>query len=294
MKVGIKLVRRISLIIVFAIVLTPVNSTQGWGFDAHMRINSDAIDTLPLVMKKFFESERNFISEHAVDPDKWKHDDKSELPRHYIDIDMYGTYPFKELPRDYDEAVKKFGAEAVNSRGTLPWRIVEYTHKLADDMKSGNREKIRMTAAALGHYVGDSFSPLHATENYNGQYTNNYGVHKQFENRMVNANIDSYDPVLKQSTAIEEPLKNAFDIVLASYKLVLPILESETKARKILTDEQIDSLNDWRATAVPEYLAILYSDLGEIGWKQMNSASYNLGRYWVTAWELAGKPVLPE
>ncbi len=259
-----------------------------------MRINSDAVDTLPLGMKNFFESERNFISEHAVDPDKWKRDDKTELPRHFIDMDMYGTYPFKELPRDYEEAVKKFGAEVVDARGTLPWRIVEYTHKLAEDMKSGNREKIRMTAAALGHYVGDSYSPLHAAENYNGQYTNNFGVHKQFESRMVNANMDLYEPELREATSIKEPLTHAFDISMNSYKLVLPILEAETKARKLLTQTQIDSLNDWRARDIPEYLSILYSDLGEMGWNQMNSASYNLGRYWVTAWELAGKPVLPE
>ena len=286
---------RLLVIIVLTIVFTPVDSTQGWGFTAHMRINSDAVDTLPSGMKKFFESERNFISEHSVDPDRWKRDDKSELPRHFIDLDMYGTYPFKELPRDYDEAVKKFGAETVNSRGTLPWRIAEYTLKLAEDMKSGEREKIRMTAAALGHYVGDSYSPLHSVENYNGQYTNNYGVHKQFENRMVNAYMDSYEPELnKEAAPIEEPLRHAFDIVMRSYKLVLPILESERKARKILTREQIDSLNDWRTEGIPDYLAILYSDLGEMGWNQMNSASYDLGRYWVSAWELAGKPVLPE
>ena len=106
--------------------------------------------------------------------------------------------------------------------------------------------------------------------------------------------MDSYEPELKEATSIEEPLAHAFDNVLMSYKLVLPILISETKARKILTSGQIDSLNDWRAKDIPEYLAILYSDLGEMGWSQMNSASYNLGRYWVTAWELAGKPILPE
>ena len=154
MKTGIKLVRRIFLIFALTIVLTPANSTRGWGFTAHMRINSDAVDTLPPGMKKFFVSERNFISEHAVDPDRWKSDDKTELSRHFIDMDMYGTFPFKELPRDYDEAVEKFGAEIVNSRGTLPWRIVEYTLKLAEDIKSGRREKIRVTAAVLGHYVG--------------------------------------------------------------------------------------------------------------------------------------------
>ena len=286
---------KIITIITFTfIVLMPFNFLQGWGFKAHVRINSDAIDTLPVGMKAFFEEERVYISEHAVDADKWKSTDKKEFWRHFIDMDLYGTYPFNELPRDYDEAVKKFGADMVNISGTLPWRIAEFTRKLADEMREGDGEKIRITAAALGHYVADAHSPLHSVENYNGQYTNNFGVHKQFESRMIDANMASYKPALGRATSIDDPLNHAFDTMLHSYKLVIPILESETEARKLLTTVQIDSLNDYRAKDIPAYLEVLYSDLGKIGWNQMHSSSSDIGRYWVTAWELAGKPTLPE
>ena len=79
MKVEIKLIRRIGVIIVFTIVFTPVSSTRAWEYKPHMRMNSDAVDTLPAGMKKFFEIERNFISGHAGDPIKWKRDAKSEM-----------------------------------------------------------------------------------------------------------------------------------------------------------------------------------------------------------------------
>lgn len=287
-------IKNTSITILFiAAVFIPLELSNGWGFNAHMRINSDAVDTLPAGMKEFFESERNFISEHAVDPDKWKRDDKEELPRHFIDIDMYGTYPFRELPRDYDEAVKKFGAEAVNSKGTLPWRIVEYTMKLSEDMKSGEREKIRMSAAALGHYVADAHSPLHSAENYDGQFTNNKGIHKQFEKLMVNSYMEEYDPSMPEAEPIADPLGFAFDIILNGYQLVLPILIADSKAREGLSDSLIDSLADRKADPVKGYIDMLYRDVGDIGWKQMSGASENLGRYWVTAWELAGRPSLP-
>ncbi len=286
-------IKKISVTILFiAAMFIPLELSHGWGYNAHMRINSDAVDTLPAGMKEFFESERNFISEHASDPDKWRRDDKDEAPRHFIDIDMYGTYPFRELPRDYDEAVKKFGAEAVNSKGTLPWRIVEYTMKLSEDMKSGEREKIRMSAAALGHYVGDAHMPLHTAENYYGQFTNNEGIHNQFE-QLMDDSLEEYKPSMREAEPIDDPLGFAFDIILNGYQLVLPILIADSKAREGLPDALIDSLADWKADPVKDYIEALYRDVGDIGWKQMSGASENLGRYWVTAWESAGRPSLP-
>lgn len=285
---------KIIAIIAFTfIVLIPSNLLQGWGFKAHVRINSDAIDTLPTGMKSFFEKERVYISEHAADADKWKSTDKGEFPRHFIDLDLYGTYPFNELPRDYEEAVEKFGAEMVNSSGTLPWRIAEFTQKLADEMREGDANKIRITAAALGHYIGDAHMPFHSAENYNGQFTNNKGVHNQFEKLMVNSYMDEYDPNMPEATPVDEPLETAFEIVMSGYQKILPILEADTKARAGLSDSLKTTLADWKADPVMEYLNIFYAEVGETGWKQMSNASLMLGRYWVTAWETAGRPTLP-
>ena len=287
-------VKVITFITFTLIVLLPSNLIQGWGFKAHVRINSDAITALPKGMRGFFEKERDYISEHAVDPDKWKSDDKDEFPRHFIDVDLYGTYPFNELPRDYDHAIKKFGIKKVTSNGTLPWRIVEFTHKLADEMKEGDGEKIRITAAALGHYIGDAHMPFHSAENYNGQFTNNKGVHNQFEKLMVNYYMDDYESNMAEATPLEDPLASAFDIVLNGYKKILPILEADAKARAGLSDSLLTKLADWRAEPVMEYLDIFYAEVGEIGWNQMSNASFMLGRYWVTAWTMAGRPTLPK
>ena len=71
----------------------------------------------------------------------YKTGDPAEGPRHFLDIDIYGPYPFVELPHDYDEAVAKFGVEAVTKRGLATWRIADYTQLLSEAMKSGDAEK---------------------------------------------------------------------------------------------------------------------------------------------------------
>jgi hypothetical protein len=36
----------------------------------------------------------------------------------------------------------------------------------------------------LGHYIGDAHVPLHTTSNYNGQKTNQHGIHGLWESRI--------------------------------------------------------------------------------------------------------------
>ena len=112
---------------------------------------------------------------------------RAEAPRHFLDIDIYGPYPFVELPHNYDDAVAKFGVEIVTKRGLATWRIAEYTQLLSEAMKSGDAQKIVQTAGALAHYVEDIHMPLHVVKNYNGQLTNQHGVHQRFEDDMVDA-----------------------------------------------------------------------------------------------------------
>jgi hypothetical protein len=45
-----------------------------------------------------------FLSDHAVDPDKRRYAIAAEGARHFIDIDRYGTYPFDSLPRTWTRA----------------------------------------------------------------------------------------------------------------------------------------------------------------------------------------------
>ena len=53
--------------------------------------------TLPPKMFAFYKRHIDFVSDHAVDPDRRRYANPDEAPRHYIDIDHYvkpGEGPF--------------------------------------------------------------------------------------------------------------------------------------------------------------------------------------------------------
>lgn len=89
---------------------TSTNNTKNeWGFFGHRRINRMAIFTLPQEMMPFYRHHLEYITDHAVDPDKRRYATKHEAVRHYIDIDHWGTSPFPEVPREFTEALIRYG-----------------------------------------------------------------------------------------------------------------------------------------------------------------------------------------
>ena len=231
-------------------------------------------------LKAFFAAHRKQLAYHSNDPDRWKTDDPGEHSRHYIDIDMYGQYPFEELPRQYDEAIEKFGAETVKERGHVPWRIAEYANKLSEAMKSGNHEKIVQVAAALAHYVEDIHMPLHVVENYDGQLTNQKGVHGRFEIDMVDTYASEIQLEPEKAEEIEDPLEHAFNIILDSYVYADNLLHSDLRAKS------------GEADYGEAYMEKLFRFGGWISEKRMSDAATATASYWYTAWLRAGKPEL--
>ena len=210
----------------------------------------------------------------------YKTGDRAEGPRHFLDIDIYGPYPFVELPHDYDEAVAKFGVEDVTKRGLATWHIADYTQLLSEVMKSGNTEKIVQTAGALAHYIEDIHMPLHVVKNYNGQLTNQHGVHQRFEDDMVDAYADQIHLSPKMASEIEDPLEAAFDIVLDSYVYADNLLHADRRAK--LGEDNYGT----------PYLEKLFRFSGWIAVQRMNDAATATASYWYTAWLRAGKPEL--
>ena len=210
----------------------------------------------------------------------YKTGDRAEGPRHFLDIDIYGPYPFVELPHDYDGAVTKFGAEAVTKRGLATWRIADYTQLLSEAMKSGDAKKIVQTAGALAHYIEDIHMPLHVVKNYNGQFTNQHGVHQRFEDDMVDAYAEQIHLSPKMASDIGDPLEAAFDIVLDSYVYADNLLHADRRAK--LEED----------TYGTSYLEKFFQFSGWIAVRRMSDAATATASYWYTAWLRAGKPEL--
>ncbi|HSC37120.1 MAG TPA: hypothetical protein VLD19_04590, partial [Chitinophagaceae bacterium] len=136
-----------------------------WGFFAHRKINYYAVFLLPPEMLVLYKPHINFLSEHAVDPDKRRYTLPGEGARHYIDLDHYGAPPFASLPRQWDSAAARFSADTLLAYGIVPWHIQVVQQQLTRAFKEKNPSKILLLSAAIGHYMVDAHVPLHANSN---------------------------------------------------------------------------------------------------------------------------------
>ena len=56
--------------------------------------------------------------------------------------------------------------------------------RLTKAFQDRDAKKIIQLSSEFGHYIGDAHVPLHTTENYNGQLTNQVGIHAFWESRI--------------------------------------------------------------------------------------------------------------
>ncbi len=140
------------LLAMLALSLTRPSLAPAWGPIAHDIVNTWAIQTLPPEIRPFFESNRQFLVEHANDADELMKKDRYERMRHYIYLDKYGVFPYPALPHDYGHAKEQYSSWRINRDGSLPWQIGEYSLRLTKAMKAGNWEEVKLDAADLAHY----------------------------------------------------------------------------------------------------------------------------------------------
>lgn len=103
----------------------PAVRGSDWGFFGHRRINRMAVFTLDPDMMPFFRGNLEYLTDHAVDPDKRRYATKHEAVRHYIDIDHWGRHPYPNVPRDWAEALLwKAEIQQIDAAGdTVSWRV---------------------------------------------------------------------------------------------------------------------------------------------------------------------------
>lgn len=97
-----------SLFVILLLNTAAAPEKQEWGFFGHRRINRMAVFTLPQEMMPFYRQNIEYLTDHAVDPDKRRYATKHEAVRHYIDIDHWGVHPFPEVPREWSEALIRY------------------------------------------------------------------------------------------------------------------------------------------------------------------------------------------
>jgi hypothetical protein len=252
-----------------------------WGPAAHRMVNEWAIPTLPPEIRPFFEANRQFLVEHANDPDEWMKKDRYERMRHYIFLDKYGRFPYLNLPHAYKAANEKFGSGRVSHNGTLPWQIGEFSYRLTLALREGNWEQAKLNAAALGYYVADANDPLHTTENFDGQLTEQKGLAERYGTVLVDRYAHFFMSRPDDAVKIDDPTEYAFRIVLESNSWVDQVILADRRAR-----EGLAGYND-------DYFDRFYNQIGSQAARLISKAAHDTGSYWYTAWLNAGRPQLP-
>lgn len=373
---------KIKYCILFFISFIFLSSTVDWGFFGHRRINKLACFTLPQDLFGFYKSNIDYISDHAVDPDKRRYASKFEAIRHYIDLDIWGEAPFNNIPRDwvnlmmhftsikkislqgdtltwldrdilpydlrkpaktftfkdkeidyrsyrsfiYDHVMNtyydddrdiskkamlaffgKFDIEVKGTRfiavdeftehGIVPFHLAFMQKKLEKAFLAKDIPAILRLSAEMGHYLGDAHVPLHTTENYNGQLTDQLGIHGFWESRIPELFADNeYDYFVGKANYIEDKEEYFWDVVLDSHALVDSVLLIEKNLSETFPeDQQIcydDRGNQLTRTQCKEYAKAYSLRMNGMVEERMRDAILAIGSAWYTAWVDAGQPEL--
>lgn len=273
--------------------LLPV-SLHGWGMEVHRELTRRSLQGLPPELKPFFTVQRDFIVEHTVDPDLWrvvslKGERGDEDPNHFLDIDgLDDPPPFRNVPREWPAFVAKYGAERANRAGRLPWRAEDIYQLLVArfrDIAKGTSpyaaDNARYLTAVLAHYIQDAHQPFHAVANYDGQLTNQRGIHSRFETELVLRNLGaiSWTPVaIKPIANFREFM---FETIVTSASLTKEVLDADRQvaAGRELYDDP--------------YFAAFFAGSRPVLDRRLNESASGLVSAIVAAWTEAGKPVLP-
>ena len=367
---------------------TIYTNEDDWGFFAHRRINRMAVFTLPKDMIKFYKKHIEYITDHAVDPDKRRYATKHEAVRHYIDIDHWGEYPFENVPRNWTDAITKyteiclltedkdtliiggkdfccqqgdfvtfggagiqqllgqdsctishrkyrafvkkyilsqyyedrwtlhadtleslfqipfkihcsevFAIDKFSGYGILPYHLIKMQNKMVRAFQEGNLNMLLRVSSDFGHYIGDAHVPLHTTENYNGQLTNQVGIHAFWESRIPELFADAtYDFFVGRAEYITDVQEHYWDMVLTSHNYVDSVLAIEKRLSQTFpSDKQYCFENRLDMTIRTQCTAYAqaYSDAlkGQVE-RRFRDAILALGSAWYTAWVDAGQPDL--
>ena len=292
--------RKVLLLMVPVLLLIfGIQQAGGWGFWAHKRINRLAVFTLPPEMIGFYKSNLEFVTAHAVDPDKRRYSVEGEDKNHYIDVDYYGEYPFEMVPRKWTEAVAKYSEDTIREYGILPWNLEWTLSKLTKAFEEKNVNRILRLSSDIGHYLGDAHVPLHTTLNYNGQLTGQKGIHGFWESRCPELFADeNYDYFVGKAEYIENPREEFWEIVLESHAHVKHVLDLERELTEEFPTDQKYTFDERGAATMRNY-SIEFSEayeqrLNGMIEARMQAAILSIGSFWFTAWVNAGQPDLGE
>jgi len=254
---------------------------EAWGRNAHRLILNKAVDTLPSDVRSFFEASRGSLLQHVTDPLDALAKNPAEKRNGFIALDKYGRFPFEGLPRSYKAAVTKFGKLKLETNGLLPWQIGVYSQRLTEAFKAGKWDEARLDAAILAHYVAQAHDPFNTTDNFDGRLSGQTGIHERFGSTLIDRYSSFFPMRPNDAVFISDPTDHAFDACLSAHRWLESILFADGNALR------------GQNSYTDEYYDRFYNEAGAILIRQLSDAATDVGSFWLTAWNNAGRPAVP-
>ncbi|HMW40351.1 MAG: hypothetical protein K1X68_07565 [Saprospiraceae bacterium] len=181
--------------------------------------------------------------------------------------------------------------------GILPYSLPWFYKRLVKAFSEQDHAKIIRLSAEIGHYVGDAHVPLHTSVNYNGQLTNQEGIHAFWESRIPELFAESdFDFVVGRADYIENIEQYIWQVLDQSHHMVRQVLAMEKKlSGEFAVDNQYcfeTRLGVVTKLPCKEYAARYNQLLDYHVEKRFRDCIHAIGSIWFSAWTEAGQPYL--
>jgi len=256
---------------------------SSWGEKGHQKINSTSPQFFPSALNKY-KGWSEVLAAHGSDPDKRRRTDPKEEIRHYIDIDAYDDFNnTHKIVEGKDEVFSKYGKDFIMKNGTLPWVTDSVYQVLVKEFRGKDWSNAVLTAADLGHYVGDGHMPLHLTINYDGQLSEQKGIHSRYESKMFGLYTDSITVSRSKLHKVKNVQRYVFDYMYTNYQYKDSLLNADKIAFEIANQEYNEL-----------YYKILWQKTKTFTDKMINDSSKSTAELIRMAWVEAGRPKMPK
>ena len=201
------------------------------------------------------------------------------------------------MPRHWVDAFKTLNKDSLHKHGTVPWTIQEVCYQLTEAFKEKNIDRILKLSSDLGHYCADSNVPLHSTHNYNGQFTDQIGIHGLWESRLPELFAGTYQFWVGRASYENDIASRSWQGLTKAHSALDSVLSFEkTLNDKVSPDrkygyEQRGSVNI--KTYSKEYSNLYHNMLNNQVERQLLASIKMTADLWYTCWINAGQPDLP-
>lgn len=277
--------------------LATVVGLSSWGFLVHHTTQQLAVYELPKAMQPFFFKAMKGLVKDATRPDERRNTDPTEATKHFIDLEAYGDSAAYKMPLKWDDAVAKYTKDTLLKYGYVPYHIIAMKAKLVEAFAAKDKEKILFIAADLAHYIEDANVPLHTSINYDGQLTNQKGIHALWESVTPEVELSSYTLSSKHKAAyLTKPEEAIWGAIRVSSGLVAEVFAKEKEVSAKFPDSLKYKTVFKYGKKLKYYSETFAKAYGEslkpsINQQLINSANL-VADFWYTAWVDAGKPDL--